>query len=139
MNRINELIMSCPHEICEWEPGTVVVRQRARNGSLFVILDGELEVWAEQRDRSDRIATARAGDVVGELSFLEPGAATATLRVSRRSRALQLRHEDLAPLWTTSPRVARALHAWVLQLVAGRLREATCELFESNPSAAAGC
>ena len=56
-------------------PGDVVVTAGALDQSLYLVLEGQLEVLAEHgRRRYRRIALVDAGSVIGELSFFDGGA-----------------------------------------------------------------
>src|SRR5580658_4462468 len=51
-------------------PGDVVVTAGERERSLYLVLEGELEVLADQgRRRQRRMAAIAPGSVLGELSF----------------------------------------------------------------------
>ena len=62
-------------------PGDEVVTAGALDQSLYLVLEGQLEVLAEHgRRRYRRIALVDAGSVIGELSFFDGGARSALVR-----------------------------------------------------------
>jgi CRP-like cAMP-binding protein len=127
MSTIKELIESTVHEVCQWQPGSVIVRQGCESDSLILVLAGELQVWLERDDRADRIDTIGPGGVVGEAELLAPGPATATIATPGGAWGLRIRSAELARLWERAPKLARELHSRALVTLMGRLREANCE------------
>jgi len=62
-------------------PGDAVVRAGERDQSLYLVLEGQLEVLADRGRRGHRrIASVGAGSVIGELSFFDGGARSALVR-----------------------------------------------------------
>lgn len=127
MTNTNDLVKVCAHQLCEWRPGAVVVRQGARSDALYIVLHGELDAWFERADRTDRIADIRAGELIGAAGLFAPGPAAATVRAVTAARAVRVAYGAVEELWATAPAVARALHDRALRALIGRLREANCE------------
>ena len=125
---IAELIAAGPHDECEWAAGDVVTQQGESCDSLYVVVEGTLDVWSEEADQSSAVATLEAGAVFGEVTLLDPGPATATVRAVGAARGLRLRHEVLERLWDEAPEKAREVHVRLVKTLAGRLREATCDI-----------
>jgi CRP-like cAMP-binding protein len=120
-------------EPCVWQPNRLVVAQGTPCDSLYLMIEGELEVWVEHGNRTQWIGRIREGEVLGEVSLLDPGPATATVRGAGVCRALRLRHDRLDELWETHPRVASALHAEAVRGVSKRVRTATASSAEVAP------
>lgn len=75
---------------CEWLPsGHILIREQHPLDSFFILLDGELGVSAQVTGSND-IATLRSGQVVGELSFVEPRIPISTITVKRPSLILTI-------------------------------------------------
>jgi CRP-like cAMP-binding protein len=67
------------------EAGTALVRQGSRGDCLFIVEQGELDVVrALPGDEEERIITAHAGMVLGEMAVLDGGVRAATLRALTR-------------------------------------------------------
>lgn len=66
--------------LATFEPGATLVEQGAAGDSLFLLLDGVLEVEVDGRT----VAELGPGAVVGERALLEGGTRTATLRARTR-------------------------------------------------------
>lgn len=95
--------------------GTVLTREGQTGGLAYVIESGTAEVRRGDR----RVATLGPGDVVGELSLIDGGPRTATVRATSDVEALEITTRDLQRLLRDAPRLRRSL----LQALAARVRE----------------
>jgi CRP-like cAMP-binding protein len=95
-------------------PGEVLMREDAVEDWLFVIVEGEVEVW-----RSDRRVSMGAGSVVGELAVLDPQPRSATVTAVAEVLAFRLRREAFAEAVERQPEIAMGV---ITELVR-RLRE----------------
>jgi CRP/FNR family transcriptional regulator, cyclic AMP receptor protein len=68
-----------------------LIREGAPVDALYVLLDGALSVSV----RGEQLATLSYGEVVGELSFLDSRAPTATVMATAPSAVLAVAKEDL--------------------------------------------
>lgn len=103
-------------EIVELVPGEVLFQYGSPGDSLFVVLDGQLEVA-----RGDRaIAVVSRNEYVGELALLDLGTRSASVRAIASSRLLEIPHhvfdqylrrepESLAAMMRTLSRRLRAM------------------------------
>ena len=111
---IRELIESCPHEVCHWQPGQTITVQGAESESIYLVLAGDLESWHQAGDRSELSAHLTVGDTFGEAGLFSPGAATTTVRATGKAWGLRVRHAYLALLGERSPNLARELRGEIL-------------------------
>lgn len=107
---IKTLFESCRHRVCDWNAGTVLLRQGIHSESLYLVTSGQLRVWVEHPTRSEWVASVGAGHVVGEP---EPGVCAATVVARVAGSGLRVRRADLAQMWQTAPDRARQLHAYL--------------------------
>lgn len=115
-----------------FNPGDEVVTAGAPDQSLYLVLEGQLEVLAEQgRRRYRRIAVVSAGSVIGELSFFDGGARSALVRAVTPAVLAELSRAEFDSLAAADPVLARRLLFDLGRILAGRLRAA-----QRNPSAA---
>ena len=70
--------------------GHTFFRMGDPNGSLFVIRKGSVSVDRPGSEKSFAIATLRAGQTFGEMSFLDASRATATIRALGATEAIEL-------------------------------------------------
>lgn len=104
-------------------PGDVVVTAGALDQSLYLVLEGQLEVLAEHgRRRSRRIALVDAGSVIGELSFFDGGARSALVRAVTPALAAELSPAEFGSLAAADPALARRLLFDLGRILAQRLR-----------------
>ncbi|MCB9792500.1 MAG: cyclic nucleotide-binding domain-containing protein [Alphaproteobacteria bacterium] len=92
------------------DAGEVLFEQGAQARSLFLVLEGELEVWREHGGTRMRVATAGPDEVIGELAFLDDQPRSATVQATTPSRLAELQAADLerAPEGSLLPRVLAA-------------------------------
>lgn len=65
----------------ELAAGTELVREGARQDRLYVVVSGRLALTAKRGAKDVPVSEAHPGECLGEVSLLEPGPATATIRV----------------------------------------------------------
>src|SRR3712207_477285 len=83
---------------------------RSPGSSLFIVIEGVLEVWQERADGSRRrLNTVGAGGVIGEFSLLTGERRSATVTVKRDALLLEIGREALAPVLERRPDLAEAL------------------------------
>jgi len=116
----------------ELAPGEVLVREGDTDDHLYVIASGVLGIIkAAGTENEMTINTVKAGDVVGELSFLDGATRYASLVAMSSSRVLGLSRGDLESLLDKNPqlvyRVMRAI-VRVVHDIQRRLSMQTVEL-----------
>ena len=68
--------------------GRLLIRQGHPSDSFYVLLDGEVDVEVDGKRR----AALKAGDFFGEISMLDRGAGTATIRTKTPARMMVMSH-----------------------------------------------
>jgi CRP/FNR family transcriptional regulator, cyclic AMP receptor protein len=108
-----------------FDPGDQVVTAGAQDRSLYLVLEGQLEVLAERgRRRYRRIALVAAGSVIGELSFFDGRARSAAVRAVTPAVLAELSPAEFDSLAAADPALARRLLFDLGRILAGRLRAA---------------
>lgn len=106
-------------------PGETVVTAGERERSLYLVLDGRLEVLAEHgRRRLRRVATIEVGSVLGELSFFDGAPRSALVRTMTPAVLAELSPTEFDALAATNPVLARRLLFDLGRILAQRLRVA---------------
>lgn len=95
--------------------GTELTVQGRSAHEFFILLSGEAVV----RQNSRQLRVLGPGEIVGEIALLNDGPRTATVTVSRPSRALVLNARDFRALLREQPDIALKVRA----IVGERLRE----------------
>jgi CRP-like cAMP-binding protein len=89
----------------EFAAGDDLCRQGEAETHGFVLVDGEAAVLVD----GEQVATATAGDVVGELSMLGTGRRTATLRALTPVHALVIQPEEIDSVLSADPSSSQRL------------------------------
>jgi uncharacterized membrane protein len=100
-------ILASQLDMVRFKAGQMIFSYGDPGDSLFVIRDGEVEVFFKD-DTGGRIVleTARAGDFFGELSLLDNGPRTASVVALRDTEALRVDRGDLDHLLHLHPEAA---------------------------------
>ncbi len=62
--------------------------------SCFVVLEGQVDILKAMRGKRRRLATLKAGSMVGQLALVDPAPRSATVRARGRVVAMELTHID---------------------------------------------
>lgn len=109
-------------------------RRRARSGSvlitegvpvdtLYILLEGELDVVVGKPQR--RLARLRAGEMVGEMSFIEVRPPSATVSAATDVVLYAIAKKDLQDLLDADPAFAARFYKAIATFLSDRLRQAT--------------
>jgi small-conductance mechanosensitive channel len=98
-------------QIVPYPTGAAVVRQGDDGDSLFVVVDGRVEVsvHAPGGGPEQLLATLGPGDYFGEMSLLTGAPRSATIRAVEETRLVVLRKDALRPLLVADPTVPERL------------------------------
>ena len=92
-------------KVTEFPPGRPVVEEGATGVGFHLILEGEAAVTVGGRKR----AVLRAGDYFGEMSLIDGGPRSATVRADARVRTLGITSWAFLPLLEEHPTMARKM------------------------------
>ena len=130
-------------DICKLElpdGGTVLCDYNGASTSLYILLDGELEILGPGEVLLARIA---AVNVVGEMGFISRKPRSATVRCRSASRLLRVDYHDFQPFAERYPDTRAKLYRNMIRILADRLSNANDlvvryrKLYESGEGAAA--
>lgn len=105
----------------------VVIKAREPVAEVFVLLDGRLSVWLGEVGGKD-VVSLDAGEVVGELSFLDSRPPNATVTAAERSTLLAIPREELRAKLTRDTAFAARFYRALGVFLASRLRQTTGRL-----------
>lgn len=106
--------------VFELKRGDVLVKEGEHTESLFIVQHGALRVAIGRRAEQIELPEVTAGQWVGEVSLLDPGPASATVSVLRKtSTVLEFSHKALKNFMQTNPDGACVL----LNALAGNLAD----------------
>jgi hypothetical protein len=105
------------------EPGQILISAGIAERSLYLVVDGELEVLLPAtRGRWRRVGTVGKGSVLGELAFLDGAARSAMVRSRTETTVAELTFDDFDRLSGSRPDLALLVAMDLGRILAGRLR-----------------
>jgi hypothetical protein len=108
--------------IGEWrtaEPGTVLANQGEALDDLKMIYNGEVAIYKDEQE----IDRSRDGTLIGEMSYIQGGNATATVFVERLTRYVSWPKEELHNLMMRNPTMNLAMRTVFSQDLVRKLTE----------------
>lgn len=113
-------------EMVGFETGDVVIRAGDTDRSIFIIVEGELEILIPQGSGGQlkRTETAEAGGVIGEQAFIDGKPRSATVRALTSCKLLHLRLKSFNELAAHHPDLARDILFGLAHVLSIKLRHA---------------
>jgi CRP/FNR family cyclic AMP-dependent transcriptional regulator len=104
------------------EPGAVLVPLHARVEYLYFVLEGRLEV----RTRGgERLATLESGEIIGEMSLVDPAPTTVAVDVVSDATLLRIRGSVVREKLASDVGFASRFYRALCVFLADRMRQAT--------------
>lgn len=113
------------------DAGEEIFAEGDRGREMFVVLDGEVELWKQSRGEGVRVATVPPGDWFGEMSLIDVLPRPWTARATTSARLLALRNEDLDLLYRTDLKTYALFMMNVARQLSRKLRIAEARLADS--------
>jgi hypothetical protein len=92
-----EVLLQLAHNLCRIKlaAGETIIWEGQINDDVFILIEGQLEVFITQNDHCKAVGTIHAGEVFGEMSFFTHEPRKATVRATAPSECFVLKHSDL--------------------------------------------
>jgi CRP/FNR family cyclic AMP-dependent transcriptional regulator len=104
--------------------GTVLMSEGKTQDRFYVVVSGELSVTTKKAGKEIALSVAKAGECLGEVSLLEPGPASATVRVAEEAMLWSMDIHDLRVYILDHAGGAGSLLMGMATCLTARLREA---------------
>jgi len=104
--------------------GTEIIREDASQDRFYVVVAGQLAITARSGGKEVPLSVAKAGECLGEVSLLEPGPASATVRVVEDATLWSMNIGDLRIYLSEHAGGAGALLTGMAICLSKRLRQA---------------
>lgn len=108
--------------------GQMLIEEGKPISSLYFVLDGEFSVRQQFR-RGQEIARLCAGEILGEMSFVDAAPPSATVVAFRDSHVLRIARAELGKKMETDLGFAARFYRAVASFLSDRLRSALDELY----------
>lgn len=116
------------------QTGDTLLREGEPGDSMFVVLEGKLQVTKKAGESEVILAERGPGEVMGEMSVLNQAPRSATVRALAPSKLLEVNEDTFFNLMEASPSAARA----ILHTFAARLSNTEGMLRQSEKMASLG-
>jgi len=111
-----------------FKPGEQIIQQGDKPESVFIIRRGEASVELAGTNSKARLASLGAGDICGEIAFLEKGRTTAAVVAQGEVEVDEINVHELRELFEAFPRLASRFYLSVALILAHRLKDTSREL-----------
>ncbi|MGD0268653.1 MAG: cyclic nucleotide-binding domain-containing protein [Candidatus Sulfotelmatobacter sp.] len=109
--------------------GEEIIKQGERQESIFIIRRGEASVELAATGSRAILASLGAGDICGDIAFLESGRATATVVAKDDEvEADEINSRELREVFEAFPRLASRFYLSLAVILAQRLKDTSREL-----------
>lgn len=102
------------------EAGRTLLQEGEDSQSMYLVLEGELAVSRKEGDRDVVLGYVKAGELVGELSFLDKKPRSATVKALTDCKLFQIPQKTYDEIFEDQPRWLGAF----VKTLAARIRKA---------------
>jgi signal-transduction protein with cAMP-binding, CBS, and nucleotidyltransferase domain len=110
------------------DPGKTIITQGKQVDTLFIVLDGELQVFSKDVE----VARLQSGEIVGEISFVDARPPLASVKALTKSSVLAVNAEALRNRLAKDSSFASRFYRAVAVFLADRLRMTTSRFGYGN-------
>ncbi len=108
----------------QFAPGTVIIKEGDPQDRFYVVVAGKLAITALASGQEVPLSTAEPGECLGEVSLLDPGEASATVKVTETSTLWSMNLDDLRTYLSEHAGGGGALLMGMASCLSTRLRQA---------------
>jgi extracellular factor (EF) 3-hydroxypalmitic acid methyl ester biosynthesis protein len=116
-----------------YERGAIIIERGSRDRSLMIVRAGIARVESAEAETGIALARLGSGQVLGEISFVESGGASADVRAEEAVTVDVITEDDLLALLSSDPGFASRFYRSLAVVLAVRLRDASNRLAALSP------
>jgi CRP-like cAMP-binding protein len=122
-------------QVIEGDPGRIVISEGLPGDGLYVVLQGEVEIFLPRGGTVPRLTEVRLGRLgpgrcLGEYGVIDDQPSSASARTATRTRLCFFPKADLRRLLERHDRMAKRVYANLLRFLVDRLRRKDRELLD---------
>lgn len=102
-----------------FEPGDTIISEGEDGQSAFLIVYGEVEVFVGIGEKMNTVAKLSKGEIFGEMSLMDPGPRSATVKALVKTKCLTTTYDDFISALQNNPEQA----AEFMKTLVRRLRQ----------------
>lgn len=107
-----------------YEDGEVIIQQNDIGDCMYVIQEGEVEIFLVEGDKEVHLAIRKEGDFFGEMALFDRDVRSASVRARGKARILTVDKKNLLGRIHKDPSMAFR----VLETMSNRIRELVAEV-----------
>ncbi|MGE5624593.1 MAG: Crp/Fnr family transcriptional regulator [Bacillota bacterium] len=120
----NQLLQSCERKA--YKPGATLIQEGEKQTALYLIVKGEVKVQREHEGFAIELSRHTAGEIFGDMSFIEGQAASASVIAGDEEvLAFVITHAHISTLMAQNPAFAARFYQSLADILSRRLRETT--------------
>jgi CRP-like cAMP-binding protein len=110
-------------EMRAFEAGETLIRESEPIQSIFLIKSGTVEVSRMMRGKRVVLARCGAGEIFGEIGFLDGQPATATVTAVEPASALEINRIRMSVYLRMDDQIAKTFYRFLCRVLASRMRD----------------
>ncbi|WP_456324289.1 MMPL family transporter [Desulfonauticus submarinus] len=118
--------------LLEFLPREYIIKQEDYGDSMFILLQGEAEVWTKGQNKRVLLAKLKEGDIFGEMALVNPGPRSADVIASTEAKVLELNLKSFKRIQLVSPRLAAKVYLNLAKVLGVRLKDMDRRMVEDN-------
>jgi bacteriocin-type transport-associated protein len=104
-------------------PDTILIQQDRTVPAVYLLLDGTLGIYIHINGQEKFLATRVKGDILGEMSFIDGGAASATVKALEHTWVLAIPQSELAAKLKADEGFASRFYRAIAQIMFNRCQD----------------
>jgi signal transduction histidine kinase len=108
----------------QFKKGKKIITEGVMGDSLYIIIDGAVEVVKGKGEKAEKVATLKPFDFFGEMSLLENKPRSASIIAAKKSTLLRLSKSDFEELVVAYPKISFE----IMKTLSSRIRETDMKL-----------